>query len=521
MDPEQRAGGGMFEDADALERMLEAAGQTQRRILGALRDSEGLARAVLESASEGIVIADTSGTIVMVNARTETLFGYRRDELIGQPLEILVPEPVRDVHVRHRRMYAEAPSIRPMGQGRDLAGRRKNGTEFPVEISLSFADTDKGRLFIAFVTDITERQRGIEALRRSEGKARAILENASEGIVVVDAAGRIVSVNAKTEQMFRYDRAALLGQPLEILLPERLRQRHIGHRANFMENPHTRPMGRGLDLSGLRADGVEFPIEISLSYIETEDGLHALAFVSDITQRLAVERATRQAERLAAVGQLAAGIAHEINNPVGIMSSRIELMLIEAKEHGLPDSVLDDLRVLHRHAMRVTDIAAKLLTFARETPADRQPVDVNSVVTDALALVEKQLGRSGVHVECRLGSGLSPVLGHANALQQVVLNLVTNAGQALVDHGTIRVTTAADAAGRLTIEVADDGPGIPPEALTHVFDPFFTTKPTGTGLGLSVSYGIVRDHGGTIDVRSDVGRGSTFTVALPALPPGH
>jgi hypothetical protein len=402
-----------------------------------------------------------------------------------------------------------------MGHGRDLAGRRKDGTEFPVEISLSFTETDRGTLFIAFVTDITERQRGIDALRRSESKARAILENASEGIVVVDAAGRIVSVNAKTEQMFRYDRAALVGQRLEILLPERLRQRHVAHRANFMASPRTRPMGRGLDLTGLRADGEEFPIEISLSYIETEEGIHALAFMSDITQRLAVERATRQAERLAAVGQLAAGIAHEINNPVGIMTSRIELMLIEAKEHDLPDAVVDDLRVLHRHAMRVTDIAAKLLTFARETPADRQAVDINSVVTDALALVEKQLDRSGVRLECRLGSGLAPVLGHANALQQVVLNLVTNAGQALADHGTIRVTTADDSGGRVIVEISDDGPGIPPDALTRVFDPFFTTKPTGTGLGLSVSYGIVRDHGGTLDVRSELGRGTTFTVALP------
>lgn len=478
----------------------------------------GLARAVLESASEGIVIVDRSGTIVMVNARTESLFGYGRQELVGQPLELLVPERARAAHEAHRRMYAEAPRIRPMGQGRDLAGRRKDGSEFPVEISLSFTETDKGTLFIAFVTDITERQRGIEASRRSEAKARAILENASEGIVVVDAAGRIVSVNAKTEQMFRYDRAALVGQPLEMLLPERLRQHHVGHRADFMANPRTRPMGRGLDLTGRRADGEEFPIEISLSYIETEDGIHALAFVSDITQRLAVERATRQAERLAAVGQLAAGIAHEVNNPVGIISSRIELMLIEAQEHGLPSSVVEDLHVLHRHAMRVTDIAAKLLTFARETPADRQPVDINTVVTDALALVEKQLDRSGVRVECRLGSGIPRVLGHANALEQVILNLLTNAGQALADHGTIRVVTAVDK-GHVTVEVADDGPGIPLDTLSHVFDPFFTTKPSGTGLGLSVSYGIVRDHGGTMDVRSEVGHGTVFTVSLPVLRP--
>ncbi|HUF94194.1 MAG TPA: ATP-binding protein, partial [Candidatus Limnocylindria bacterium] len=244
----------------------------------------------------------------------------------------------------------------------------------------------------------------------------------------------------------------------------------------------------------------------------------ALAFVSDITHRLAVERATRQAERLAAVGQLAAGIAHEVNNPVGIISSRIELMLLEAEEHGLPPAVVEDLRVLHRNAMRVTDIAAKLLTFARETPVDRQPVEINTVITDALALVEKQLQRTGVEVECRLAAGIPPILGHANALQQVILNLLTNAGQALGDHGTIRVITAADA-GRVTVEVADDGPGIPPDALAHVFDPFFTTKPTGTGLGLSVSYGIVRDHGGTVTVRSEPGLGTVFTVSLPVLRP--
>ena len=479
-----------------------------------LRDSESLARAVLESASEAIVIVNGAGTIVTVNARTEALFGYGRQELIGQPLERLVPERARGAHEGHRRAYAQSPRVRPMGQGRDLAGRRKDGSEFPVEISLSFTETDTGTHYIAFVTDITERQHGLEALRRSEATARAIFENASEGILVVDARGRIVSVNAKTEEMFRYERAALLGQPLEMLLPERLRERHVPQRAGFMANPRTRPMGRGLDLTGRRSDGEEFPIEVSLSYIETDQGIQGLAFLSDITQRLAVERATRQAERLAAVGQLAAGIAHEVNNPVGIMSSRIELMLIEAEEHGLPEAVVADLRVLHRQAMRVTDIAAKLLTFARETPTARQPVDLNAVVRDALALVERQLEHKGIRVECHWATRLPLVLGHANALQQVALNLLTNAGQALGDHGTIRVvTTAGD--DRVTLEVADDGPGIPPAVLAHVFDPFFTTKSSGTGLGLSVTYGIVQDHGGAIDARSEPGHGATFTVTLP------
>jgi PAS domain S-box-containing protein len=356
-------------------------------------------------------------------------------------------------------------------------------------------------------------------MERLDDVARAVFESASEGILIVDRSGVIVMANARMEGLFGYTRAELVGRPVEVLVPERAREAHRAYRDGFAAAPSIRPMGHGRDLAGRRKDGSEFPVEISLSFTETPNGTLFIAFVTDITQRVAVDRSTRQAERLAAVGQLAAGIAHEINNPVGIMSSRIELMLIEAKERGLPEAVVDDLRVLHRHAMRVTEIASKLLTFAREAPAERQPVDVNAVVEDALSLVDRQLGRSGIRVQSHLAPGLAPVLGQANALQQVVLNLVSNAGQALGDHGTIRVTTSEDGAGHLIVEVADDGPGIPPDALPHVFDPFFTTKPTGTGLGLSVTYGIVRDHGGTIEVASTVGRGATFTVTLPVLRP--
>jgi hypothetical protein len=483
-----------------------------------LTGADDLSRAILESASEAIIIADGHGRIVMVNARTELLFGYRREELLGQVVEMLIPARARAAHERHRRSYADAPRPRPMGLGLALAGRRKDGSEFPVEISLSFTDTRQGKLFIAFVTDITERQRGYEALLRSEAKARAILENASEGVVVVDASGQIVSVNAKMAAMFGYARDALIGRPLEILLPERFRDGHVLHRASFFRDPRTRPMGRGLDLAGRRADGSEFPVEISLSYIHTEDGVHALAFVSDITHRLAIERATRQAERLAALGQLAAGVAHEVNNPIGIISSRIDLMLMEAEDHGLPATVVEDLKVLQRHAARVVSIAGNLLSFARESPRERSAVDFNAVVTETLALVEPQLVRRGIRIESRLAPALPAVLGHANALQQVVLNLLANAGEALGDRGTISITTASDD-DRVTMVVADDGPGIPPEVLSRIFDPFFTTKTTGTGLGLSVSYGIVRDHDGTLEARSEPGRGTVFTLALRALPP--
>ena len=497
---------------------LEAAASEHKRFEDAFRESEGKLGALLESASEGILIVDRQGRVVLVNARLEAMFGYDRAELLGQPLEVLVPESLRGVHVAHREGYFANPHVRPMGRGLDLAGRRRDGTEFPVEISLSYSDTGSGTLFMGFVTDITERRRAHEALLRRESLARAILESASEAIVIVDAQGMIVTVNAMTEAMFGSRRAELLGQPLESLLPERLRSRHADHRQGFVREPRVRPMGGGLDLVARRSDGSEFPVEISLSYVQTDDGLRAIAFVTDITQRQAMERATRQAERLSALGRLAAGIAHEINNPIGIMTSRIELMLMDAEANGLPAETIEDLRVVHRNAMRVATLARNLLSFAREAPRERRPVDLNEVVGNVLLLVRKEFGRQDIRILSELHTPLPPVHGQGNALEQVLLNLLTNAAEAMTERGEIRVTTAV-ADGRVRLTVADTGQGIAPEQLAHIFEPFFTTKPSGTGLGLSVTYGIVEDHGGTIDVESTPGQGTRFSLTFPVATP--
>jgi hypothetical protein len=362
-----------------------------------------------------------------------------------------------------------------------------------------------------------EQKRAEWALHESENRARALLDAASEGVLTVDRNARIVSVNAKVEQMFGWVRDQLVGEPLEVLLPERMRPAHARHIARYFADPRVRPMGKGLDLLARRRDGGEFPVEISLSFIETQDGRQAMAFITDITQRLAVERAIRQAERLAALGTLAAGVAHEINNPVGIMSSRIELMLMEAQERHLPDDLVEDLRVLHRNALRVVRIAQSLLSFARQSPADRQAVDLNRCVEDTLLLIARQMGQEGIRVVTHLDPTGPVVLGHANALEQVVLNLVSNARDAMGGEGEVSIESSfvPDRPGWVQLTVRDTGPGMPPEVLSRIFDPFFTTKERGTGLGLSVSYGIVRDHNGTIDVQSDPGRGTTFTMTFP------
>ena len=245
----------------------------------------------------------------------------------------------------------------------------------------------------------------------------------------------------------------------------------------------------------------------------------AVIFIQDITERVALERSARQAEKLAALGTLAAGLAHELNNPIGIISSRVEIMLLDAESQPLPQEVTEDLRVLHRHSQRVARTAQALLSFARQPPGQRAPVDLNHLVEDTLLLMEKQMVKDGIAVKRALALELPPVWGDDNALQQVLLNLLTNARDALDRGGEIAVETAPVAGhpGATRLVVRDTGPGIPPEVLPKIFDPFFTTKSAGTGLGLSISYGIVRDHKGTLDVQSRAGEGASFIVTFPPL----
>jgi PAS domain S-box-containing protein len=360
------------------------------------------------------------------------------------------------------------------------------------------------------------RTHGEQALALSERKARALLEQAAEGIVLIGADGRVEMINAKAESMFGYPRAEVLGQPLEILLPERYRDAHAGHRSSYFAAPRPRPMGLGLELAARRKDGSEFPVEVSLSYAETDAGRVAMAFVTDVTERRALERASRHAERLTALGTLAAGVAHELNNPIGILSSRIELMLLD--RDALPPAVREDLEVLYRNAVRATQITQRLLSFARQPVGERRLLDVNALVQEALALVQPQIDRDGVRLRTELADGLPAVHGDPTALHQVLVNLLINAKEAMTEGDIVVRTRRAGEPGWIELSVADTGCGISPDVLARIFDPFYTTKPTGTGLGLAISYGIVREHQGRIDVESAPGKGTTFALSFPAIP---
>src|SRR6202453_2858070 len=213
--------------------------------------------AILDAAPDAMLVVDQHGRIVHANVQSELLFGYAPSELLGQKIEVLVSPRFRSKHPGHRSGYFGDPHVRPMGVGLELYGLRKNGTEFPVEISLSPIETPQGRMVISAVRDVTAR-------KGAEDKFRALLESAPDAMVLVDQRGKIVLVNSRTEEMFGYSRRELLGYPVEILLPERFHERHFQHRTDYVGDPRQRAMGAELELFGLRRDGTEFPVEISL-----------------------------------------------------------------------------------------------------------------------------------------------------------------------------------------------------------------------------------------------------------------
>ena len=499
-------------------------------------------RGLLEAAPDAMVCVDAGGRIVLVNAQTERLFGYRRDELAGQPVEILVPDAIKAGHPARRAAYVADPRPRQMGEGIELAGRRRDGSTFPAEISLSAIDADEGILVMAAVRDVTERQ-------RAEARFRGLLEAAPDAVVCVDAGGRIVLVNAQTERLFGYRREELAGQPVEILVPDAIKAGHPVHRAGYVADPRPRQMGAGIELAGRRRDGSTFPAEISLSAIDTGEGILVSAAVRDVSERLELqaererlktqterdrlERQLHQSQRLESLGQLAGGVAHDFNNLLAVISNYAAFVAEEVASRTPQDewqAVRQDIQQIERAAERAAALTHQLLAFARRDVIQPRSLNLNYVIEGIEQLLVRTLGE---HVELSndLAAGLSPVLADPGQIEQVLVNLAVNARDAMPAGGKLIIATTstnvdADHAasrvglppgGYVSLKISDTGTGMPQEVIDRAFEPFFTTKAKGegTGLGLATVYGIVSQLGGYVQIYSEPGLGTTFTILLP------
>ncbi len=380
----------------------------------------------------------------------------------------------------------------------------------------------------------------------------ALLEAAPDAIIGVDATGAIRWLNAQTELLFGYERHELIGQSVEILVPESARAVHPRHRERYREHPVARPMGAGSQLLGRRRDGSVFPAEISLSAIETDGDLLVSAAVRDVTEQLEfraaeerlrsqavrqdLERQLQQAQRLESLGQLAGGVAHDFNNLLGAILNYASFV---AKELGRIDDerclpVLDDVEQIRRSAERGAELTHQLLAFGRREVVRPELVDVGAVVRDVEGLLSRSLGE---HIRLKISLPPEPVvvLADRGQLEQVLVNVAVNARDAMENGGTLSIGASVveiDAGlashvvdlerGRyVRIEMADTGVGMPPDVVERAFEPFFTTKPkgSGTGLGLATVYGIVRQADGVVQLESEPDRGTTIVIHLPERSP--
>jgi PAS domain S-box-containing protein len=409
--------------------------------------------------------------------------------------------------------------------------------------------------------DITTRKQAEEALRVSERRYRQLTEGTRDAIVVGNEQGLITLFNPAAQKAFGYTEDEVLGQPLTMLMPEQYHAAHRGGLARYLQTREPRLVGRTLELEGRRKNGQVFPLELSLCAVELPEGITFMGTIRDITERrrAAAERQRMQArviqaEKLASLGLLSAGVAHEINNPLAYVANNLAVLerdvrglksLLEAYEQAQPalESARPDLaartaRIAHQIDLpyvrdnldrvlettrqgiqRVADIVQSLRGFARIEQAAFAPGDIHEDILSSLEMIRGRLNRRNISVQQRFGQ-LPPVACAHGQINQVFLNLLVNAMHAIQaagrSDGHIEIATRA-ADGTVVIEVADNGCGITPEQLQRIFDPFYTTKPVGegTGLGLSISHSIVSDHGGRIEVESTPGEGSRFRVILP------
>jgi PAS domain S-box-containing protein len=375
-----------------------------------------------------------------------------------------------------------------------------------------------------------------------------LLEAAPDAMVCVDSGGRIAVVNAQAERLFGYGRDELVGQPVEILVPDQAKRAHPGHRGGYVADPRPRPMGAGMELAGRRRDGSTFPAEISLSAIDTDEGILVTAAVRDVTERLAIqaererlltqaerdrlERQVHQSQRLESLGQLAGGVAHDFNNLLGVISNYAAFageQIAAQLPHDRWQPVADDIDQIQLAAGRAASLTHQLLAFARQEVIQPRVLDLNDVVVSVEQLLLRTLGE---HVELIIdpAGNLPPVLADPGQVEQVLVNLAVNARDAMPGGGKLTIATAAMYVGEpaasqadlvpgpyVTIKVSDTGCGIPKHIVDRVFEPFFTTKPKGegSGLGLATVYGIVTQAGGNVRIYSEPAMGTIVTAFLP------
>jgi PAS domain S-box-containing protein len=484
--------------------------------------ADELSRLVVEACPCGMVVSDPAGTILMVNVEAERLFGYLPQELIGQSIDLMVPQRLREGHSGYRAAFIADAGVRAMGAGRELFALRKDGREVPVEVGLKLFATRAGPVILSVIVDITARRRAETEQRIAQAQFRLAVEACPSGMVMIDAAGQIVMVNAKAEQMFGYSPQELIGQGVDILVPARFRDKHQAFRAVFAANPGAADMGVGRDLYGRRKDNSEFPIEVELNPIETRDGCAILSVMVDISERkhaeLLAANQTRDLERSnAELEEFAFVAAHELSEPLRTIAGYAQL-LAERYQGKLDQKADNYIQFAVGGAKRMQSLIIDLLAFSR---LGRRVGPLQSTQSGVVAReVIERLRPRIEEAQADVALGALPVVNaDETQLAQVLQNLIGNALKFRSTRPPKIRLNASPHNGEWLFSVEDNGIGIDQQFADRIFQMFQRLheqgKYEGSGIGLAIAKKIVERHGGRIWFESQLGVGTTFYFTLP------
>jgi hypothetical protein len=493
----------------------------------------------LAASAVGSAIYDRSlrhGTVVWTQGLTE-MCGYPLDEVVSTYewwLDHLHPDDRPRVQ---QQVEADA------AEGRDFQTeyrfRARDGAYLEVQDRGRFVRDSAGRAvrMVGAVVDISQRKRGEAVLRESEARQRAVLESAMDAFVGMDHEGRVTEFNPAAERMFGYVRAAALGRELaELIVPPGYREAHRRGLARYLATGESAILGGRIEVTALRADGSEFPVELTVTGLQVGGPPAFGAYVRDLTEskrasaaRASLEVQLQQSQKMEAVGRLAGGVAHDFNNMLTVITGRAHMLMGRLKP-GEP--MHRDVELILKTSQRAVALTSQLLAFSRKQVVQPRVLELGPLVTELTPMLQRMIGEDvELSVEPVEGSGRVKV--DPSQMQQVLMNLAVNARDAMSGGGRIAVTirdvdvseAAAVSRANLTpgpyviLAVRDTGSGMSEETAAHIFEPFFTTKEQGkgTGLGLSTVYGIVEQSHGHIQVESVLGRGTTFTIYLPRV----
>ncbi|MBP2296198.1 PAS domain-containing sensor histidine kinase [Azospirillum rugosum] len=490
-------------------------------------------QAMLDTVPDGVVIIDGRGRIQTFNPACERLFGWTAAEVIGRNVKMLMPSPYQEEHDGYLERYQRTGERRIIGIGREVTGARKDGTTFPMELSVGEASpgTNGDAVYIGIIRDITERKQADTALREREARLTSILQTVPEAIIVIDERGLIESFSPAAERLFGYAADEVRGRNVNMLMPPPYREQHDGYMERYQRTGERRIIGIGRVVSGQRRDGSVFPMELAVGEVLLAGRRCFTGFVRDLTERQATEKRLQelQAEllhvsRVSAMGQMASTLAHELNQPLTAVINYAKAVkrLLDRPEGAEKAKETMDKAVAQ--AARAGQIIRRLRNFIEKGHTERSAESINKVVEEASALALVGAKESGVRVRLDLYNDDGLVLIDKIQIQQVILNLVRNAIEAMAgrERRDLTVTTQPDpeAPGLMRVSVADTGPGLDETVMAQLFQPFVTTKAKGMGLGLSICRSIIEAHGGRLWLEHSQ-EGAVFSFTVPVAGDEH